>query len=347
MVRCALTRNSGLASLGLFVLFAGGLAHGDVLDDAIAAYRVGDYRVAMPVFERLAHQGNPDAQFWLGSMWHQGRGKPSNFKEAFVFYRAAAYAGNADAQNNLGLLYRNGEGVEQNLLVAYAWLSLAAAQNNVAAKRNLDNLADRMNSDQILQGQQLTAEYLERIGVERSNRAMSRGIAMSPQAARPERPVALAAPPVPPAAQPLAPVTAAALPVSTRQTSAPQGHEATGRPSDRPMPSAALAEVSAPNPRMAVYRDEATSAISGGRPALEELFMVQLGLFRTPAGIGRIEQRLSREGLAFRNERIEVRGEGFQRIRLGPFATHEQARSMSMRMNQIFALQSAVIPLPR
>ena len=131
------------------------------LQDAIAFYKQGAFDSAAPILERLANTGDPGASFWLGSMWHQGRGKPVNFRTAHQLYRIAAYHGNADAQNNLGLLYRDGRGVEKNSVVSYAWFSLAAARKNLVAKRNLARLAERMTSARILEGQHLASEYLE------------------------------------------------------------------------------------------------------------------------------------------------------------------------------------------
>ena len=148
---------------------SGGVAAA-TLDDAVAVYKQGAFEDAAPILEHLADAGDPTANFWLGSMWHQGRGKPVNYRTAHGLYRTAAYHGNADAQNNLGLLYRDGEGVEQSPVVSYAWFSLAAAQDNPVAKRNLDRLSTRMRPGEILEGQQLAAEYLAWIGTTRDAR---------------------------------------------------------------------------------------------------------------------------------------------------------------------------------
>lgn len=144
----------------------GGLGAATV-QDAIALYKQGEFENAAPILERLANAGDPVASFWLGSMWHQGRGKPVNFRTAHHLYRMAAYHGNADAQNNLALLYRDGRGVEENSIVSYAWFSLAAARDNTVAKRNLSRLSDRMTATKILEGQQLASEYLEWISAAR------------------------------------------------------------------------------------------------------------------------------------------------------------------------------------
>lgn len=148
------------AFMGALTIAPLGAPAAATLQDAIVFYKQGAFDSAAPILERLANSGDPVASFWLGSMWHQGRGKPVNFRTAHHLYRMAAYHGNADAQNNLGLLYRDGRGVEKNPVISYAWFSLAAARDNRVAIRNLARLAEQMTSAKILEGQQLAGEYL-------------------------------------------------------------------------------------------------------------------------------------------------------------------------------------------
>ncbi len=58
--------------------------------DGVEAYGKGDYKTALPIFERLAELGHHNAQF------------------------------------NVGVMYLNGQGVEKDEAKAYAWFSLAA-----------------------------------------------------------------------------------------------------------------------------------------------------------------------------------------------------------------------------
>lgn len=138
-------------------------ARADRVTDAVADFHGGNAAEAAQVLEPLARAGHPDAQFWLGTMYYQGRGKPRLYNAALAWYRRSAEQGNASAQNNLGLMYRNGEGVEPSRLVAYAWFTLAAGRGNGVARENLDALAETMTHAQILQGQQIAEETLLRI----------------------------------------------------------------------------------------------------------------------------------------------------------------------------------------
>jgi len=78
------------------------------LDDAVVAYKRGDYATALRLYRRLADQGKPSAQHNLGVMYAKGEGVPQNHAEAVKWYRRAADQGFARAQYNLGLMYANG-----------------------------------------------------------------------------------------------------------------------------------------------------------------------------------------------------------------------------------------------
>jgi hypothetical protein len=76
--------------------------------------------------------------------------------------RRAAEQGHGAAQNNLGVLYANGQGVPRNPVLAYVWYSLAAAGDNGKARFNRDQIVPELNSEQLVAGQRLAADYAER-----------------------------------------------------------------------------------------------------------------------------------------------------------------------------------------
>ena len=63
--------------------------------------------------KNYAKQGDADAQYNLGNMYHKGEGVQQSFKNAKIAYKKAADQGHADAQYKLGALYQMGQGVEQ------------------------------------------------------------------------------------------------------------------------------------------------------------------------------------------------------------------------------------------
>jgi TPR repeat protein len=61
--------------------------------------------------------------------------------------------GAGQGRNNLGLLYMDGLGVPKDYVQAYKWFSLAGADQNIAWA------AEKMTAPQILQAQQIAADW--------------------------------------------------------------------------------------------------------------------------------------------------------------------------------------------
>lgn len=114
----------------VLILFFGllGAASAAEFDDAVAAARRGNYKVALKSLPSLAEKGDARAQFDIGFMHAYGWGMPRNPLEAIAWYRKAADQGLAIAQHFLGLAFINGEGVKPDDLQAAQWFSRAAAQ---------------------------------------------------------------------------------------------------------------------------------------------------------------------------------------------------------------------------
>ena len=63
---------------------------------------------------RRDEQGGAEAQFYLGDMYHLGKGVPRDYVEAAKWWRKATEQGLAEAQHNLGNSYYNGNGVPKD-----------------------------------------------------------------------------------------------------------------------------------------------------------------------------------------------------------------------------------------
>lgn len=105
--------------------------------DALAAWRGGEYATAYRIWEQLADQGDPEAQFYLGFMNEYGQGVARNDGEAIRWYRKAADQDDAFAQFRLGDLYSSGEGSPRSDSEAAQWYRLAADQGLGGAQFNL------------------------------------------------------------------------------------------------------------------------------------------------------------------------------------------------------------------
>jgi hypothetical protein len=70
-------------------------------------------------------------------------------------YREAAKQGHVEAQNALGNMYYHGLGVQPNYVLAYMWSNLA-----VANRQSRNEVAEKMNSAQIAEGQSMSERCL-------------------------------------------------------------------------------------------------------------------------------------------------------------------------------------------
>lgn len=132
-------------------------------EEGVAAYNRGDYAAAIAEFEPLAEQGNVDAQYVMGTLYHYGYGKPHDEKQAAVWFRRAADQGNAAAQYYLGLIYEKGEGVPRDLVAAHMWFELSAVttksyRDSLYAKKAARELEKRMKEGEIARAKSMAAE---------------------------------------------------------------------------------------------------------------------------------------------------------------------------------------------
>ena len=111
---------------------------------------------------KAVEQGNAEAQFNLGVLYHKGHGVAKDDVEARKWWLKAAESGNADAQNNLGVLYLFGHGVARDYGMAYVWCNLAAEQGDAVGKKSRDIVAAKLDPTSLAEAQKLSAEYFKR-----------------------------------------------------------------------------------------------------------------------------------------------------------------------------------------
>lgn len=71
--------------------------------------------------ELIQNPNNAELQFYLGMAYDLEQ----NYQKAFEWYTKSANQGDAEAQYNLGTMYHNGRGVKQDLNTAKQWLTKA------------------------------------------------------------------------------------------------------------------------------------------------------------------------------------------------------------------------------
>jgi len=145
----------------LLLLSLSGPANADY-DAGLAAYKKGDYRVALREFRALADRGVVLGYTNLAYMYALGEGVKPNMGEAAVWFRKAAEAGSAAAQLTLGVLYYNGEGVKRDYRQAYAWFNVAATHGRDDALRYMSIVMQRMDKAQSIAAQRLSRELYDR-----------------------------------------------------------------------------------------------------------------------------------------------------------------------------------------
>lgn len=124
---------------------AGGLAAGGAVADgagAWQAYRAGKYEAAFKELKALAEGGDADSQYYLGTLYSDGKVVKRDYRQAAEWYGKAASQGHGDAEFTLGFLYLAGAGegtgaVFADLQLATKWLKMAAAKGHTAAQSAL------------------------------------------------------------------------------------------------------------------------------------------------------------------------------------------------------------------
>ncbi|KAJ3135588.1 hypothetical protein HK100_002526 [Physocladia obscura] len=96
-----------------------------------------EYEVAVKWFEKIAAEGDAQAQFAFGNAHETGEGMPQDEIQAVMWYQKAANQGNPGAQFRLGRAYDTGMGVDTDNALAIEWYHKAAEQANSDAQFNL------------------------------------------------------------------------------------------------------------------------------------------------------------------------------------------------------------------
>ena len=130
------------------------------IDEGVAAYKRGDYKLAIQELTPLAEQDHGDVQYLLGRMYHTGLGVPQDYAEATLWYRRAAEQGNPGCQFLLGFLYSTGRGVPKDLVQAHFWFSVSAARGSDAPRKSRERVAKKMTPTQIAEAQRLVRELM-------------------------------------------------------------------------------------------------------------------------------------------------------------------------------------------
>jgi TPR repeat protein len=110
---------------------------GDATSFCLIAYAVAAWPDIDEHCTKVARLGQVVAQYVMGQVNENGRGRPKNPARAYQWYRQAAVAGLPRAQNALGRLLMRGMGAPRNPARGANWIRRAAEQGYPPAQFNL------------------------------------------------------------------------------------------------------------------------------------------------------------------------------------------------------------------
>ena len=116
---------------------------------------------AVSELEKLARNGDADAQFSLGARYATGDQVAQDYAQAVKWFMRSAEQGHVVAQAALGACYWAGRGVTQDYARSYMWSSLAKLGGDEASKYRVGVLRPRMSNAQVAEAQRLMQSWLQ------------------------------------------------------------------------------------------------------------------------------------------------------------------------------------------
>ena len=96
------------------------------LPDAIKAFDKAEYETAYPEMMALAGEGNPEAAYYMGKMYHDGLGVEADINKALQYFEQADKGYYSAATVQLGKMALEGTGMTQNKDLGIQYLKKAA-----------------------------------------------------------------------------------------------------------------------------------------------------------------------------------------------------------------------------
>jgi hypothetical protein len=139
-------------------------AAADEFARGLSAYNAAEYEAAFDAWYPLADEHDAKAQTAIAFLYLKGLGVRQDDVRAADWYRRAAQLGRPEAQFFLGMLYHLGRGVPQNDRLAHVWCEIALTGGITAGLDCRDAASARLTGAQIRQAYRMAADWLERHG---------------------------------------------------------------------------------------------------------------------------------------------------------------------------------------
>ena len=134
------------------------------LSDGISAFEMQEYDKAMALIKPLAEQGEPEAQYFMGTFYWYGSGVTRStpiaqkwFTKAYSSWKFAAESGDANAMVEVSRMLNSGLGVERDVAEALRWIHQAANSDAVQAFAVLGDMY--MDGDGVEKSRDQAIEY--------------------------------------------------------------------------------------------------------------------------------------------------------------------------------------------
>jgi TPR repeat protein len=130
-------------------------------------YDDGDFTQALLWYQKAANQGDLDALYNLGHMYHEGKGVSKDYARANQLFLEVADRGRFEkdgsrsykAMDMLGNSYRLGETGRSDYVEAYKWYLLAAARGHPDALGQMRELERYLTDSQIIEAKKRVEEF--------------------------------------------------------------------------------------------------------------------------------------------------------------------------------------------
>ncbi len=110
---------------------------------------------------RMAEQGDPEAQWRLGTLYRSGDGVTKSDTEAVEWFHRAAEQKFVPALTALGYQYGSGLGVKQDYNKSYFWYDVALASGDEDAESHLQDLTNELTQDEVATIHQQAKAWLQ------------------------------------------------------------------------------------------------------------------------------------------------------------------------------------------
>lgn len=110
------------------------------LNEAVQAFKGGNYQTAYPELFALSEEGNAEANYYMGRIYKDGLGVIPDSMKALRYFENADKALNSDATVELAKMIIAGEGIEKNTDLGLQYLKKAAYAGNEDALYELGQI---------------------------------------------------------------------------------------------------------------------------------------------------------------------------------------------------------------